>query len=90
MHGGRMRIVIALAALAGLLPACADMKTRVAESRQDRCERADWKDVGLRDGIQGAAMQADRYKDICGELFKPAPYNEGLREGLARRPKPPA
>jgi len=85
-----MRILIAVAVLTTLLSACADMKQKVAESRQDRCERADWKEVGLRDGVEGVTTQAERYQMICGELFQPAPYKEGLQQGLARRPRPPA
>jgi hypothetical protein len=84
-----MRSVITAAVLTTLLSACADMKEKIAESRQDRCERADWKEVGLRDGVEGIANQAERYQMICGELFQAAPYKEGLQQGLARRPRPP-
>ena len=36
-----MRSVIAVAVITTLLSACADMKEKISESRQDRCERAD-------------------------------------------------
>jgi len=39
--------------------------------------------------VEGIANQAERYQMICGELFQPAPYKEGLQQGLARRPRPP-
>jgi hypothetical protein len=65
------------------------MNEKVAASRQDRCERADWKMVGQRDGMEGAQTQAERYQSICGELFQPAPYQQGLKEGLAKRGRPP-
>ena len=84
-----MKTAIALAALATLLSACADMKEKIHDSRQDRCARADWKQVGQRDGVEGAANQAGRYQEICGDMFQPGPYQEGLRDGLSRRPRPP-
>ncbi|MGH6785157.1 MAG: hypothetical protein ACREBP_11110 [Sphingomicrobium sp.] len=83
-----MRVVIALAVCVPLASACA-LDDKIAASRQDRCERADWKLVGQRDGVEGVSTQAERYQYICGELFKPGPYKEGLQEGLARRPRPP-
>ena len=83
-----MRTLIASAVLATLLPACADMKEKVADSRQDRCERADWAQVGERDGLTGHPLLADRYEYICGELFKPGPYSEGFEKGRARKPRP--
>ena len=85
-----MRAVFALALCAPLVSACQGMSDKVAASRQDRCERADWKLVGQRDGVEGISTAADRYQYICGELFQPDPYKEGLRDGLARRPRPPA
>jgi hypothetical protein len=45
--------------------------------------------VGERDGVAGAVMQAERYAEICGDMFQPGPYKEGLQKGLARRPRPP-
>jgi hypothetical protein len=83
-----MRNVIALAVLTTLLSACAAMDEKVAASRQDRCERADWAQVGERDGLAGTPLLADRYEYICGELFKPGPYNEGFQKGRARKPRP--
>lgn len=83
-----MRFLMALAACV-LTAGCESMKEKVAESRQERCAVADWKEVGLRDGVEGISFAADRYQEICGEHFQPAPYKEGLQTGLARRPRPP-
>jgi hypothetical protein len=80
-------LMMALAACV-LTAGCESMKEKVAESRQERCARADWKEVGLRDGVEGISNQANRYQDICGEHFQPAPYQEGLQQGFARRPRP--
>ena len=84
-----MRALIALTVFTLLASGCEGMKQTVAESRQDRCERADWVLVGERDGVEGVANQAERYQYICGDLFKPGPYREGLQKGAARRPRPP-
>ena len=80
---------VAVAACLPLVAACAGLNEKIDASRQDRCQRADWALVGERDGIEGAATQAERYQYICGELFQPGPYKEGLQKGLARRPRPP-
>ena len=82
-----MRATIALA-LVLLVSGCESMSQKVHDSRQDRCARADWALVGERDGFAGNAMQAERYAEICGDMFQPGPYREGLQKGLARRPKP--
>ena len=58
-------------------------------SRQDRCQRADWALVGERDGVEGMRTMGDRYANICGDMFQPGPYQEGLKKGLSRRPTPP-
>jgi hypothetical protein len=84
-----MRVFIVLAVCTPLIAGCESMSDKIAASRQDRCERADWKEVGLRDGVEGVTTQAERYQMICGELFQPGPYQEGLQQGLARRPRPP-
>ena len=84
-----MRVWIALAACAPLVLGCEAMGEKIDASRQDRCARADWKLVGQRDGVEGAANQAPRYQEICGEMFQPGPYREGLQDGLSRRPRPP-
>jgi hypothetical protein len=39
--------------------------------------------------VEGVTTQAERYQMICGELFQPGPYYDGLQQGLARRPRPP-
>jgi hypothetical protein len=85
-----MRTLLALTACALLASGCEGMKEKIHDSRQERCARADWKEVGLRDGVEGISNQAGRYQDICGDMFQPAPYQDGLRQGLARRPRPPA
>jgi hypothetical protein len=71
-----------------LVSGCEGMSQKVHDSRQDRCARADWALVGERDGVSGAMLQADRYQDICGDMFQPGPYKEGLQKGFARRPRP--
>ena len=78
-----------LALCCALLAGCAGMQDKVDASRQDRCARADWRLVGERDGVQTGASAADRYEYICGDMFRPGPYQEGLKQGLARRPRPP-
>ena len=77
-------------AIALLLAACESMSQRVDASRQDRCERADWAQVGERDGLSGSPLLADRYEYVCGDMFKAGPYNEGFQKGRARKPRPPA
>jgi hypothetical protein len=82
-----MRLPAAVA-LVILVAGCESMGEKIDASRQDRCARADWATVGERDGFAGNAMQAERYAEICGDMFQAAPYKEGLQKGLARRPKP--
>ena len=82
-----VRSAFALAACA-LLAGCEAMGDKIDASRQDRCQRADWAQVGERDGVEGVSM-GDRYAHICGDLFQAAPYQDGLRKGAARRPRPP-
>ena len=84
-----MRNVTALAVCAALGAGCTAMEEKVAASRQDRCQRADWILVGERDGVEGVMNAADRYQYICGDMFQPGPYQEGLQKGSARRPRPP-
>ena len=84
-----MRVLMAAVLVAPLLGACAGMNEKIDASRQDRCQRADWKLVGQRDGVEGATTQAERYQHICGDMFQPGPYREGLQKGAARRPRPP-
>ena len=84
-----MRTLMAVLVCTLLASGCESMQEKVAASRQDRCQRADWKQVGERDGVDGLTTAADRYKDICQELFQAGPYKEGLQQGLARRPRPP-
>jgi len=84
-----MRVMAMALAACVLAAGCESMDQKVAASRQDRCERADWSLVGERDGVDGLTTAAGRYQDICGELFKPAPYKEGFQKGFARRPRPP-
>ena len=72
-----------------LVSGCESMNEKIAASRQDRCERADWALVGERDGVAGPSSYADRYEFICGELFKPDQYRAAFQKGAARRPRPP-
>jgi hypothetical protein len=83
-----MRLVLTLTACA-LVTGCESMSNRIDESRQERCHKADWAQVGERDGVEGATMMTERYAKICGDLFQPGPYREGLQKGMARRPRPP-
>ncbi|HUL02068.1 MAG TPA: hypothetical protein VLV16_02425 [Gemmatimonadales bacterium] len=81
-----MKKLIVLAAFGALVVSgCAS----VDASRQDRCQRAEWAKVGERDGLQGNRGMAERYANICGDMFQPDAYQEGLKKGLARRPTPP-
>jgi len=84
-----MKTLIVLAAFVPLVAGCESMGAKVDASRQDRCQRADWAQVGERDGFDGNRTMGDRYANICGDMFQPGPYEEGLKKGLARRPTPP-
>jgi hypothetical protein len=84
-----MRPLILVALCLPFLPGCQNMNAAIQESRQERCQAAEWPKVGERDGVDGLRTAADRYAYICGDLFQPGPYNEGLQKGLARRPTPP-
>ena len=83
-----MRLILVIAGVV-LTTGCESFSNRLDASRQDRCQRADWAQVGERDGVEGANMMAERYAHICGDLFQPDPYRQGLQKGLARRPRPP-
>ena len=84
-----MRVLI-LAACAMLVAGCESMSNRVDASRQDRCQRADWAQVGERDGSTSGnvTLLSDRYSYICGDMYDDAKYKEGFSKGFARRPKP--
>ena len=84
-----MRVLI-LAACALLVAGCESMSNRVDASRQDRCQRADWAQVGERDGSTSGnvTLLSDRYSYICGDMYDDAKYKEGFSKGFARRPKP--
>ena len=84
-----MRKAITVTALL-LLAGCESMSQKVDASRQDRCERADWAQVGERDGMSGSPLLKDRYEYICGDMFKAAPYEAGFDKGRARKPRPGA
>jgi hypothetical protein len=79
----------AAVALVLLVSGCEGMQEKIHDSRQDRCARADWAQVGERDGVEGIQNQAERYQMICGDMYQPGPYQEGLQKGAARRPRPP-
>jgi hypothetical protein len=83
-----MRTPIVCIAAVLLLAGCESMGRKVDASRQDRCARADWAQVGERDGLAGSPLLADRYEYICGDMFQAGPYNEGFQKGRARKPRP--
>ena len=80
--------LILVALFLPLASACESINNKVAASRQDRCERADWKQVGLRDGV-GISQMADRYEYICGDMFNSQAYKQGFQEGAAKKPAAP-
>jgi hypothetical protein len=82
-----MRTLTAITAIL-LVAGCESMSQKVDASRQDRCARADWAQVGERDGLTGSPLLADRYEYICGDMFQAGPYNEGFQKGRARKPRP--
>ena len=73
-----------------LIWGCEGMSQKVDASRQERCQRADWAQVGERDGLEGAQGMAERYSSICGDLFEAGPYQEGVKKGSSRRGRAPA
>jgi hypothetical protein len=85
-----VRQALLIAACAALVSGCESMNPKIDASRQDRCQRADWAQVGERDGLQGAQGMAERYTRICGDMFEAAPYQEGLKKGSSRRGRAPA
>lgn len=84
-----MRFLLVLAACVPLT-ACESMSNRVDASRQDRCQRANWAEVGERDGATtgNVTLLSDRYAYICGDMYDDAAYKAGFSKGFARRPKP--
>jgi hypothetical protein len=82
-----MRTVIGIAAIL-LVAGCESMNQKVDASRQDRCARADWAQVGERDGLSGSPLLADRYEYVCGDMYQDGPYKEGFAKGRARKPRP--
>ena len=85
-----MRQVLLIAACAALVSGCDSMSQKIDASRQDRCQRADWAQVGERDGLEGAQGMSERYSSICGDMFEAGPYQEGLKKGSSRRGRAPA
>ena len=81
-----MRSLISLALAMPFIAGCAAWNEKVDTSRQDRCQRADWKLVGERDGATGTRLMADRYTEICGDMFNAQAYSEGFQVGLTRKP----
>jgi hypothetical protein len=82
-----MRALIGIAAIL-LVTGCESMSQKVDASRQDRCARADWAQVGERDGLAGTPLLADRYEYVCGDMYQDGPYKEGFAKGRARKPRP--
>ena len=84
-----MRLLL-VGACATLLSGCQAWNQKVDDSRQDRCQRADWAQVGERDGATSGnvTLMSDRYSYICGDMYNDAKYKEGFQKGFARRPKP--
>jgi hypothetical protein len=74
-----------ISAVVLLLTLCACADTPVIE-----CHGTNWYRLGLDDGTAGAHGEAGHYATSCGADFGRAQYEEGFRDGLARRPKPVA
>lgn len=72
------------------LPLCAVLLSACAGAPGGECHGESWYRLGLNDGMQDAQAEAKRYEASCGNEFDRARYQEGYRDGLARRPKPPA
>ena len=85
-----MRVMLAVAACAALVSGCESMNQKVDASRQDRCQRGDWAQVGERDGMAGSPLLADRYEYVCGDMFQAGAYKQGFDKGRASKPRPPA
>ena len=84
-----MRFVLLVAACV-LISGCESFAERRDASRQDRCQRANWAEVGERDGATSGnvTLLSDRYSYICGDMYRDAEYKAGFQKGFARRPKP--
>jgi hypothetical protein len=84
-----MRLLL-LGACVLLVAGCESMNQKIDASRQDRCQRANWAEVGERDGATAgtAGQLSDRYAYICGDMYNDAEYKAGYAKGAARRPKP--
>lgn len=52
------------------------------------CHGTSWYRLGLEDGMKEARDEVERYTASCNNDFNRAQYQEGFRDGLARRPKP--
>ena len=85
-----MRTFMGLALVIPFIAGCEAMKANQAATYQDRCQRADWAQVGERDGSTSGnvTLLSDRYSYICGDMYNDAAYKEGFNKGFARRPKP--
>ena len=49
------------------------------------CHGSNWYRLGLNDGAANALGEAERYAASCGSDFDRARYQEGFKDGLARR-----
>ena len=84
-----MRLLL-VGVCAMLVTGCESMNQKVDASRQDRCQRANWSEVGERDGATSGnqTLLSDRYSYICGDMYDDGAYKAGFSKGFARRPKP--
>ena len=51
------------------------------------CHGVQWYRLGLNDGMADAKEELERYTKSCGADFNRAQYEEGFRDGVARRKK---
>jgi len=78
-----LRIVLITCALLLAVSGCAG-------APGGECHGVQWYRLGLNDGMADAKGELERYATSCGADFGRAQYEEGFRDGLARRPKPAA
>jgi len=52
------------------------------------CHGTSWYRLGLEDGMKEASGEEERYATSCNSDFNRAQYQQGFKDGLARRSKP--